>query len=96
MLVVSPGYVRTNLSLNAVAADGTTHGQMDENTAKGVSPLSVARRVLDGIVREEKEVIAAKGTFRLAVVLRNLVPDLLFSVLGKRAAREVATLAKNV
>ena len=39
--VVSPGYVKTALSLNAVRPDGSKHGQMDETTAKGAHPDKV-------------------------------------------------------
>jgi short-subunit dehydrogenase len=31
---VLPGYVSTNLSLNAVTGDGTAYGRMDETTLK--------------------------------------------------------------
>merc|ERR1719211_151793 len=36
VMVVNPGYVRTNLSLNARTGDGSLHNKMDENTAKGM------------------------------------------------------------
>lgn len=33
--VVSPGYVRTDLSLSAVMGDGRSYSKMDETTANG-------------------------------------------------------------
>jgi short-subunit dehydrogenase len=41
--VLSPGYVRTNLSLNALRPDGSCHAQMDTSTANGMAPETVAK-----------------------------------------------------
>jgi hypothetical protein len=41
--VLSPGYVRTNLSLNALRPDGSCHAQMDTSTANGMAPDTVAK-----------------------------------------------------
>ena len=34
--IVSPGYIRTNLSLSAVMGDGSSYSKMDETTANGM------------------------------------------------------------
>lgn len=34
--VVSPGYVRTNLSMSAVMGDGKAYSKMDDTTANGM------------------------------------------------------------
>ena len=35
--LVSPGYIRTNLSVSAVMGDGRAYSKMDETTANGTS-----------------------------------------------------------
>ena len=39
--VISPGYVNTALSVNALAPDGSKHGVVDATTAAGASPHKV-------------------------------------------------------
>lgn len=34
--VVSPGYIRTNLSMSAVMGDGKAYSKMDDTTANGM------------------------------------------------------------
>lgn len=41
--MLSPGYVRTNLSLNALLPDGSCHAIMDSSTANGMDPEVVAK-----------------------------------------------------
>lgn len=48
-LIVLRRYVKTNLSVNAVNADGSSYGKMDEATAKGYEPSHVADCVVNGI-----------------------------------------------
>ncbi len=38
------GYIKTDLSLNALTGSGTSYGKMDETTAKGYEPAYVAQR----------------------------------------------------
>ncbi|CAB3363122.1 Hypothetical predicted protein [Cloeon dipterum] len=86
--VVSPGYVKTNISLNALNSDGQPHQVMDENTAKGMSPEYVADRILEAVALETKEVEIAPFIHRFAIILRVLTPDLFAFLLRKRAESE--------
>mmetsp|Transcript_11411 Transcript_11411/g.15701 ORF Transcript_11411/g.15701 Transcript_11411/m.15701 type:complete len:311 (-) Transcript_11411:817-1749(-) len=79
--IISPGYVKTSLSLNAKTPNGSKHGVMDETTSKGASPDAVAARILLSIVREEKDVILADTKTTAAVMLKSLFPDLLARIL---------------
>jgi dehydrogenase/reductase SDR family protein 7B len=75
--VACPGYVRTNLSMNALTGTGQAYGQMDETTAKGLDPRHVAHRILVAAQKNEREVIIAKWDIALAVRLKSLVPGLI-------------------
>uniref|UniRef100_A0A8B9X6F5 Dehydrogenase/reductase SDR family member 7B n=1 Tax=Bos mutus grunniens TaxID=30521 RepID=A0A8B9X6F5_BOSMU len=57
--VISPGYIHTNLSLNAVTADGSKYGVMDETTAQGRSPVQVAQDILAALGKKKKDVVLA-------------------------------------
>lgn len=86
--VISPGYIHTNLSLNAVTADGSTYGVMDKTTAQGRSPVEVARDVLAAVGKKKKDVILADLLPSLAIYLRTLAPGLFFSLMASRARKE--------
>src|SRR5215470_15271404 len=44
--LVLPGWVRTNVSLNALTGRGAPHGKMDPGTATGMSPEECAQRII--------------------------------------------------
>jgi short-subunit dehydrogenase len=79
--VVSPGYVRTSLSLNALRPDGSKHGEMDETTAKGMDPSQVAKDVLRAIVDGERDVVLADAKSKLAIQAKVQFPDLIANVI---------------
>ncbi|XP_010616477.1 dehydrogenase/reductase SDR family member 7B isoform X1 [Fukomys damarensis] len=86
--VISPGYIRTNLSVNAVTSDGSRYGAIDRNTAQGRSPADVAQDVLAAVGKKNKDVILADWVPSLAIYLRSLAPRLYFSIMAFRARKE--------
>jgi len=86
--VLSPGYIKTNLSLNAMTGDGTNYGIIDDNTAQGMSPDQVAEEVLEMILKDKPDIVLARLKIRVAVYLRALIPALYFSLMGKRAIKQ--------
>ncbi len=58
--LVSPGFVRTAISLNALTADGTPQGTMDEATDQGISAERCAAAILRGIDRNKALVTPGK------------------------------------
>jgi dehydrogenase/reductase SDR family member 7B len=84
ILMVCPGYVKTNISLNALTADGKAQGTMDAATDNGFTTEEVAKRILSALRSEKEELIIAAGRERLAVYLKRFMPSLL-SVMVRRA-----------
>ncbi|KAM3598222.1 uncharacterized protein V6R79_015232 [Siganus canaliculatus] len=86
--VVSPGYIRTNLSVNAVTGDGSKYGVLDKTTAAGRDPLDVAEAVLRAVRHRNKDVVLAGPMPSLAIFLRTLWPALFFKIMASRARKE--------
>ncbi|XP_060580242.1 dehydrogenase/reductase SDR family member 7B-like [Ruditapes philippinarum] len=86
--VVSPGYIQTNLSRNAVCADGSNYGVLDKTTAEGLPPEKVASLILKAVESHQPEIIPAKFIYRLVIILRALFPRLVFWILAKRAKKQ--------
>lgn len=53
--LICPGFVRTNISLNALTGDGSTQGTMDGATDKGMAPEALARGILRAIEQGKRE-----------------------------------------
>lgn len=80
--LVCPGFVRTNVSINALSGDGRPQGTMDEATEKGMSPEEAARRTLRAI-RQGKEEVWFGGREVLGVYLKRLFPAYFSRVLRR-------------
>ncbi|XP_057717572.1 dehydrogenase/reductase SDR family member 7B isoform X2 [Corythoichthys intestinalis] len=86
--VISPGYIRTNLSVNAVTGDGTKYGFVDRTTATGRDPRDVAHAVLKAVRHKSKDVVLAGPLPTVAIYLRTLWPALFFKLMSSRARKE--------
>jgi dehydrogenase/reductase SDR family protein 7B len=80
---VCPGYVKTNVSINAVTAHGAAHGQMDPGQARGMDPAVCARKIWYAVERDREEALVG-GKEAAFVNLRRFFPAL-FSFIIKRA-----------
>ena len=81
--IVSPGYIRTDISRNAVMGDGSRQGTMDEGQAGGMSPERFARRAWRGILAGEAEVYVG-GRELGGIYLKRYAPRLLDWVMRRR------------
>ncbi|XP_062387664.1 dehydrogenase/reductase SDR family member 7B isoform X1 [Sardina pilchardus] len=86
--VISPGYIKTNLSVNAVTGDGSKYGVMDKTTATGSDPVDVAHSVLRAVNQRQKDVLLAGPLPSVAVYIRTLWPALFFKLMASRARKE--------
>ncbi|MGP8216123.1 MAG: SDR family oxidoreductase [Bacteroidia bacterium] len=80
--IICPGYVKTNVSINAVTSDGKPHGKMDKGQEKGIAPEVCAAKILKAI-KNNKEEVYIGGTETMGPRIKGLFPGL-FSALIKR------------
>lgn len=84
--MICPGFIRTNVSFNAITADGSTLGQMDEAQANGMSPEDCADEIFTAITRRKEEVyIGGKETF--AVYFKRYLPAVFSKIIRKAKVR---------
>ena len=74
--LVCPGFIRTEISMNARVGDGSMQGTMDEKTGKGLSPEACAAQILQAMRREKPLVLIGKGEL-LGAYLARWTPNLL-------------------
>ncbi|USI78160.1 SDR family NAD(P)-dependent oxidoreductase [Sphingopyxis sp. USTB-05] len=78
ILVVAPGSVRTNVSRNALNADGSVRGESDAAIENGLSPDDAAAQMLAAVDAGTRELIVAEGAEAAIAALRRGDPDALF------------------
>ncbi|MGM0675260.1 MAG: SDR family NAD(P)-dependent oxidoreductase [Spirochaetota bacterium] len=73
-----PGFVRTDISRNALNADGSTHGVLDTAQQQGMAPELCARRIVDGIARGKREILLPSDVrTRVGLFLSRWAPGVL-------------------
>lgn len=72
--LICPGYVRTNVTINALRGDGSANQVMAESTNEGFDPDFFARKALQAIAQHRREVVIAKRE-ALGVLLQRFVPS---------------------
>lgn len=73
--LVLPGFVRTQVSVNALEGSGAKHGKMDPYQDAGMDPALCAARILGAIDRRRAQVIIA-GRERVGIYIKRLFPAL--------------------
>jgi short-subunit dehydrogenase len=76
--VIAPGSVRTNVSRNALTADGSRRGVSDAVIDNGMPPAQAAEAILAGIEAGKRELILAAGMEHDIALLRRQDPEALF------------------
>lgn len=82
-LIVCPGKIKTNVSLNAVTATGSTHNKMDESHADAMSAEECARQIINGILINKEEIFIG-GKELLIVKIKRLFPKLFSKLIRKQ------------
>jgi dehydrogenase/reductase SDR family protein 7B len=80
ILLACPGFIKTNVTINALTADGSKQGTMDEAQEKGMLPEVCAEKIIKAIGAKKQEVyIGGKET--MGVLLKRFFPVLFSKVI---------------
>ncbi len=80
--IICPGYVRTNVTINALKGDGSKNNRMAGRTDKGLSPEAFAKKAIRAIAREKEE--AWIGGWELSAIYAKLYFPRILSYFVKR------------
>jgi short-subunit dehydrogenase len=82
--MVCPGFIHTNISMNAVVGDGSQQGTMDAKTGAGLSPEECANKMLSAVERRKPEVLI--GRFEIVgAYIKRFAPGLMRRIVRKAA-----------
>jgi len=80
--IVCPGYIRTDISRNALTADGTPQNKMDDKQANGMAPDVFAQKTLRAIHRQKQEFYVG-GWEIMGIYIKRFFPKLFAYVLTR-------------
>ena len=82
--IACPGKINTDISLNALNSEGSTHGVMDHNQATGMSAEQCALEILLAAKKNLPEVLVGGKEIK-AVFLKRYFPNLFRKIIRKQS-----------
>jgi short-subunit dehydrogenase len=83
--IIIPGYINTNVSVNALTASGEKFNKMSKYMTEGMDPRILARKILKAVIKGKREAKFG-GSEILGIYLNKFFPALLSRKLRKMQA----------
>jgi short-subunit dehydrogenase len=84
--LICPGFIKTEVSINALQGDGSALNQMDDAQAKGMSAEACAKAILRAVDRDAEERYIG-GREVMGIYLKRFFPRLFSRILRKARVR---------
>ena len=84
--LVCPGFIKTNISMNAVTEKGKILNEMDEAQSNGMPADVCAKKIIRGIERQKNELLIGNKEI-LGVYLKRFVPSIFAKIIRKAKVR---------
>lgn len=81
--LVCPGFIRTNVTKNALQGDGSLHGKMGKGQEEGMEVNKFVSKLLPRISKGEEEIYIG-GREIWGIYLKRLAPKLFYNILRKQ------------
>jgi short-subunit dehydrogenase len=81
---ICPGYIKTQISFNALNSSGSKHGKMDDNQANGMTAEAFAKKSIIAIQHNKKEVYIGGLYEVFGVYLKRFLPSLVYRMVRKK------------
>lgn len=85
VLIVCPGKIKTNISLNALTAKGEKHNMMDAGTINGMDVEVYAKKILEAIKKKKFELFIG-GKELKAIWIKRFFHTLFTNLIRKQKA----------
>ena len=81
--VIFPGFVKTNVSLNALNGEGKPRGIQDEAIENGLAPEAFAKITVDALLKGDEYIVVGGVKERLGVYASRISPQFLYKMIRK-------------
>ncbi|MCH8537354.1 MAG: SDR family oxidoreductase [Alkalimonas sp.] len=85
--VVFPGFVRTEVSINALTGDGSALGQMDDAQANAMTANEFAAQTIKALLKGKNYIVVGGRKERFGALLARLAPELMYKVVRRSRVR---------
>lgn len=80
---ITPGYIRTAISENALKGDGSAFGETDNNIAGGMEVTKCAQVIMRGFEKGKYEIPVGEGVEMKALLIKRFFPNKLFKIVER-------------
>jgi dehydrogenase/reductase SDR family member 7 len=80
---VTPGFIRTAISINALKGDGEALGKMTKDIGGGMDVTECAKIIMKGFKAGKREIAVGKGREMQALWVKRFLPNMLFKMAEK-------------
>jgi dehydrogenase/reductase SDR family member 7B len=87
VLLVCPGFIQTNVSVNALDGSGKKTGVMDKATAAGLTAAECARQILVGIISNKQEIVVGGLKEKFGILSKRFFPRFFSVIIRKMAVK---------
>lgn len=84
---IVPGYIRTNISVNALKGDGSTFGAVDQDIAGGMDVTRCAQVIVNGLRKGRPEIAVGEGFEMKALWIKRFFPGIVFKKTAEMAKK---------
>ena len=81
---ITPGFIKTDISKNAVTANGDQFGVDDDDIKGGMDVNKCAQVIIKQMDKGKKEIAVGEGLSMVALTLKRFFPSLLFRMVEKK------------
>ena len=75
---ITPGFIRTNISVNALKGDGSEFGTVDDYIAGGMDVTRCVEVIMDGFAKGTPEIAVGEGMEMKVLWLKRFFPKIVF------------------
>ncbi|MFM9852692.1 MAG: SDR family NAD(P)-dependent oxidoreductase [Sphingomonadaceae bacterium] len=80
--VIAPGSIKTNVSRNALTADGSVRGESDAAIENGIAAGEAAAMIMDAVAQGQRELVIAQGAEARLAQGRGVERDPVFDTMA--------------
>jgi dehydrogenase/reductase SDR family protein 7B len=80
-----PGFIKTNISINALTGDGSAQGTMDNAQSKGMTAEECARQIVKAIEKDKEEIYIGGLKEVAGIYVKRWFPGLFSRIVRKMA-----------
>ena len=92
---VVPGFIKTNISANAIAGDGSIFDGTARDISEGMSAEACAEIIIDGLSKRKQEIPVGDGIEMHALWIKRFFPRLLNRLMVKQFHKRAHAIGKK-